>query len=123
MIHWSSAAELATPPVLGLAFVIALFITFTAERFPPVTVAVFGAGVMIVAGRLTPALITAAFANLAPITIAAFFVLSGALVRTGAIEALASAVVRRAGKAPGMKVGERLAGAAIAPAFINNTPS
>ena len=109
-------------PVLGLVFVVALFVAFAVERFPPVTVAVFGAGVMIVLGWLTPALITAAFANSAPITIAAFFILSGALVRTGTIEALASAVVRRAGKAPRRTVAEMLAGAGVAPAFINNTP-
>lgn len=85
---------------LGLAFVVALFIAFATERFPPVTIAVFGASVMIALGWLTPSLVTAAFANPAPITIAAFFVLSGALVRTGTIEALASVVVRRAAKSP-----------------------
>jgi di/tricarboxylate transporter len=109
-------------PVLGLGFVIALFVAFASERLPPVTIAVVGAGAMIVFGWLTPALVTNAFANSAPITIAAFFVLSGALVRTGTIEALASIVVRRAGKAPRRTVAEMLAGAATAPAFINNTP-
>ncbi|WP_327196306.1 SLC13 family permease [Sphingomonas sp. Leaf17] len=109
-------------PVLGLAFVVALFVAFATERFPPVTIAVFGAGVMIALGWLTPDLVTAAFANSAPITIAAFFVLSGALVRTGTIEALASLVVRRAAQAPRRTVAEMLAGAATAPAFINNTP-
>lgn len=74
--------------------------------------AVCGAGLMIVLGWLTPALITGAFADSAPITIAAFFVLSGALVRTGTIEALASTVVRRAGKAPRRTVAEMLAGTA-----------
>lgn len=107
---------------LGLAFVLALFIAFATERFPPVTIAVFGASVMIALGWLTPSLVTAAFANSAPITIAAFFVLSGALVRTGTIEALASVVVRRAAKSPRRTVAEMLAGAATAPAFINNTP-
>ncbi len=112
----------AHQPVLGLAFVVALFVAFATERFPPVTIAVFGAGVMIALGWLTPSLVTGAFANSAPITIAAFFVLSGALVRTGTIEALASVVVRRAAKAPRRTVAEMLAGAATAPAFINNTP-
>ena len=106
----------------GLAFVVALFVAFATERFPPVTIAVFGAGVMIALGWLTPSLVRASFANSAPITIAAFFVLSGALVRTGTIEALASAVVRRAGTSPRRTVVEMLMGAATAPAFINNTP-
>lgn len=108
--------------VLGLAFIAALFVTFALERFPPVTVAVVGAAVMIALGWMTPAIVSAAFANPAPITIAAFFILSGALVRTGTIEALASLIVRRAGKAPRRTVAEMLAGAGIAPAFINNTP-
>ncbi len=107
---------------LGLAFVIALFVAFALERFPPVTIAVAGAAIMIALGWLTPPLVTAAFANPAPITIAAFFILSGALVRTGTIEALASLIVRRAGRAPRRTVAEMLTGAAIAPAFVNNTP-
>ena len=109
-------------PLLGLAFIVALFIAFARERFPPVTIAVFGAGVMIALGWLSAPLVTASFANSAPITIAAFFVLSGALVRTGTIEALASLVIRRAGKAPRRTVVEMLVGAATAPAFVNNTP-
>ncbi len=107
---------------LGLVFIAALFVAFALERFPPVTIAVAGSAIMIALGWLTPPLVTAAFANQAPITIAAFFILSGALVRTGTIEALASLIVRRAGKAPRRTVAEMLAGAAIAPAFINNTP-
>lgn len=109
-------------PLLGLVFILTLFVAFALERFPPVTIAAVGAGLMIVLGWLTPVMVTGAFANAAPITIAAFFVLSGALVRTGAIEAVASAVVRRAAKAPRRTVVEMLTGAGIAPAFVNNTP-
>ena len=121
MIDWMAAID-AHRAVLGLVFVIALFVAFALERFPPVTIAVAGAALMIALGWLTPPLVTAAFANSAPITIAAFFILSGALVRTGTIEALASVIVRRAGHAPRRTVAEMLTGAAIAPAFINNTP-
>lgn len=107
---------------LGLIFITGLFVAFALERFPPVTIAVAGAAIIMALGWLTPPLVTAAFANPAPITIAAFFILSGALVRTGTIEALASLIVRRAGNAPRRTVAEMLTGAAIAPAFINNTP-
>ncbi len=109
-------------PFLGLVFVIGLFAIFASERLPPVTVAVVAAATMIALGWLTPALVAAAFSNPAPITIAAFFILSGALVRTGTVEALASIITRRAEKAPRRTTAEMLAGAAIAPAFINNTP-
>ncbi|WP_347092299.1 SLC13 family permease [Sphingomonas parapaucimobilis] len=121
MIDWMAAIDVHRA-VLGLVFVIALFVAFALERFPPVTIAVAGAALMIALGWLTPPLVTAAFANSAPITIATFFILSGALVRTGTIEALASVIVRRAGHAPRRTVAEMLTGAAIAPAFINNTP-
>ncbi|WP_242414669.1 SLC13 family permease [Sphingomonas panni] len=121
MTDWLVAID-AHRAVLGLVFVVALFVAFALERFPPVTIAVAGAAIMIALGWLTPPLVTAAFANSAPITIAAFFILSGALVRTGTIEALASLIVRRAGRAPRRTVAEMLTGAAIAPAFINNTP-
>lgn len=69
-------------PILGLVVIVALFVAFALERFPPVTIAVAGAALMIALGWLTPPLVTAAFANSALITIAAFFILSGALVRT-----------------------------------------
>lgn len=108
--------------LLGLLFIIGLFALFASERLPPVTVAIAAATMMIAFGWLTPALVTAAFANSAPITIAAFFVLSGALVRTGAIEALASVIVRRAERAPRRTTTAVLGGAGIIPAFINNTP-
>lgn len=106
----------------GLLFVVVLFAVFASERLPPVTVAVVAATAMITFGWLTPALVMEAFANPAPITIAAFFILSGALVRTGAVEALASAIVRRAQKAPRRTITGVLAGAGIVPAFVNNTP-
>ncbi len=77
---------------------------------------------MIVLGWVTPDLVSATFANPAPIAIAAFFVLSGALVRTGTIETLGSSIVRRAERAPRLTVAEMFAGAGIAAAFINNTP-
>ena len=96
MFDWVFAGAAAYQPILGLGFITALFVAFASERFPPVTIAVVGAGAMIVFSRLAPSLVTAAFPS-APITIAAFFVLSGAPIRTGTVEALARIVVRRAG--------------------------
>ena len=90
----------ANGPIAGLVFVVLLLIAFATERFPPVTVAVCGAAVMIALGWIGWDEVSAAFANPAPIAIGAFFILSGALVRTGTIEALASTVVRRAARQP-----------------------
>jgi len=109
-------------PVAGLVMVVLLFIAFAMERFPPVVIAVIGAILMLVTGMLTPGDLLSVFANPAPITIAAFFILSGALIRTGAIEALASLMITRAKERPKRTVAELLGTAMLAPAFVNNTP-
>lgn len=109
-------------PLLGIVFVAGLFAAFASEKFPPVVVAITGAALMILFGWIDIDRAVAAFGNPAPITIAAFFILSGALVRTGTIEAVAGALVRRAEQHPRRTLAELLAGAAAAPAFINNTP-
>lgn len=108
--------------ILGLFFIVALFIAFAMEKFPPVVIAITGASAMILFGWVSTEHALGSFANPAPITIAAFFVLSGALIRTGAIEAVAGAIVRRAERHPRRTLAELFAGAAAAPAFVNNTP-
>ncbi len=114
---WHSAE-----PIIGLAMVVLLFVAFAMERFPPVVIALVGAALMLVMGMLAPADILTVFSNPAPITIAAFFILSGALIRTGAIEALASLMIARAKQHPRRTVAELMGTAMLAPAFINNTP-
>lgn len=113
---------LAAKPVVGLVMVVLLFVSFALERFPPVVIALIGAALMLATGILAPADVLAVFSNPAPITIAAFFILSGALIRTGAIEALASLMIARAQERPRRTVAELMATAMLAPAFINNTP-
>ena len=58
----------------------------------------------------------------APITIAAMFVLSGALLRTGALEEVSGWVIRRTRRKPKLAVAEIGAGTMVASAFMNNTP-
>ena len=50
------------------------------------------------------------------------FIISGALVRTGAIDAVARTVVARARQHPRLAVVEVFGGALVASAFMNNTP-
>ena len=108
--------------IVGLVLLLLLLVGFIVERFPPVVVAVAGVAIMIGLGFIGPQETLAVFSNPAPITIAALFVLSGALVRTGAIEAIIGAVVRRAESKPRRVVGEVFAGTLGAAAFVNNTP-
>jgi di/tricarboxylate transporter len=63
-----------------------------------------------------------AFSNPAPITIAAMFVLSGALVRTGVLESLADSLIAKAARRPAFAVATLLFGTVVASAFMNNTP-
>lgn len=64
----------------------------------------------------------AAFSNSAPITIGAMFIISGALVRTGVLDAMAHLVIGRAQSRPILAIAIFLAATVAASAFMNNTP-
>ena len=70
---------------IGLVVLVLTFIAFLMERRPPVVIAVVSGAVMLALGYLPPKEMLATFANSAPITIAAMFILTGALLRTGAL--------------------------------------
>ena len=57
-----------------------------------------------------------------PITIAAMFVISGALVRTGLLDALAALVIARAETRPKVAVAVYLTATLLASGIVNNTP-
>jgi di/tricarboxylate transporter len=109
-------------PQIGLALLIGIFIAFATERRPPVVIAVMGAVSMMLFGFLPPTEVTAVFGNPAPITIAAMFVLSGALLRTGSLEEISGWVIRRTLRKPRLAVAEISGGTMLASAFMNNTP-
>ena len=108
--------------LIGLALLIALFIAFMLERRPPVVVSIIGAAAMMVLGYLPPDEMLGVFGNSAPITIAAMFILSGALLRTGSLEAVAGWVIRRTLRKPALALAEITGGTLAASAFMNNTP-
>lgn len=108
--------------VIGLLLLALLLVAFAAERFPPVVVATAGVAAVLVLGFADAPDVVSAFGNPAPIAIAALFVISGALVRTGAIEGLIAALTRRAAKRPKWVMAELFAGALGAAAVVNNTP-
>lgn len=108
--------------VLGLVFLALLFAVFITERLPPAVVAVAGVAVMLVVGFLPLGGALSVLANPAPITIAAMFILSGALVRTGAIDAVLNALTKGAQKHPKLTTAGLAGGVLAGPAFMNNTP-
>ena len=107
---------------IGLALLVILFISFAMERRPPVVVAIIGAAAMMLLGYLPTGEMLAVFGNSAPITIAAMFILSGALLRTGALEAVSGWVILRTLRKPKLALAEIAGGTLIASAFMNNTP-
>lgn len=107
---------------IGLVLLIATFVAFALERRPPVVISVVAAAIMMALGFLSPKQMLETFSNSAPITIAAMFILSGALLRTGALEEISGWVVRRTMRKPKLAVAEIGVGTLAASAFMNNTP-
>ncbi|WP_246734733.1 SLC13 family permease [Chelativorans sp. ZYF759] len=107
---------------IALALVVLLFIGFMTERYPVEVTAAAGAAVFLVLGFVPAADAMSVFSNSAPITIAAMFVLTGALVRTGVIEGFASSVLQRSTNRPVLAVAMLLLATIAASAFMNNTP-
>ena len=107
---------------IGLVLLAATFIAFILERLPPVVIALVASVGMLALGYLSPKEMLGTFANSAPITIAAMFILSGALMRTGALEEVAGWVIRRSRHSPRLAAAEIGLGTIVASAFMNNTP-
>jgi di/tricarboxylate transporter len=108
--------------LVGIAVICALLAAFVWERYPPEVTAIGGAAAFILLGFVKPDEAMDAFSNPAPLTIGAMFVLSGALVRTGVLEGVASAIISRAVKRPRLAIAVFLTSVVTASAFMNNTP-
>lgn len=109
-------------PYLAFGLLILIFAAFLTERYPPDVTAAGGAALFIVLGLVPYDDVMSVFSNPAPITIGAMFILSGAMVRTGLMDALADAVISRAETQPAAAVAIFLVTTIMASAFVNNTP-
>jgi len=107
---------------IGLVVLVGLFAGFISERFPAAVIAILGACIFLFLGIIDSDAMFSVFSNTAPITIGAMFILSGALLRTGAIDAVAGFIIRRSRDKPKLAVAEMFLGAFVASAFMNNTP-
>ena len=107
--------------LLAIALLLVLFAAFLLERYPPDVTAAGGAGVFILFGLVPTDQVMQAFSNPAPITIAAMFVLSGALVRTGLLDKAANALIEQAKNRPLCTIGLFLISTVVSSAFVNNT--
>ena len=120
MFGLSVPAEAA--PWVAMAILAAMFVLFVLERTPVEVTAIGGAALMLVLGILPVKEATSVLSNPAPWTIALMFLVMGGLVRTGAVEAVISALGRHAGDRPKTTVVLLIGTTALASAFMNNTP-
>jgi len=111
-----------TPALFVLLVVLAIFVAFVSERLHPDAIVLGGVAALLVTGVLPTRDFLAVFSNAAPITVAAMFILSGALMRTGVIEALGEHIVTLARRAPGAATAALVAVVVVVSGFINNTP-
>ena len=109
-------------PYLTLAVVVGMFILFARETYPTEVVALAGAAILLLSGILEVEHVLSVFSNPAPWTIAAMFILSGGLVRTGALKAISDFAAARAKGNPVLVICAFAGLILIASAFINNTP-
>ncbi len=120
-------APILDSSVFQIGFVLILvafvFFGFVREKLPADVVALLAMGALMLTGILTVNDTLSVFSNSAPITVAAMFVLSAALERTGVIDYVGRIVSRLAnGGSAILAVITMMASVIILSAFINNTP-
>ena len=108
--------------VLTLLVVLGMFALFVRETYPAEVVAIAGAALMLVLGLLPYENALEVLANPAPWTIAAMFIVMGALVRTGALEAFTSVADKLALTNPALAIGLLMGFVVLASAVVSNTP-
>ncbi len=111
-----------TQAIVALVIVATMLVLFVRETYPVEVVALGGAVVMLALGILPAGAVGTVFSNSAPWTIAAMFMIVGALVRTGVLEAVSQQAMRRTGEHPVATLVVLALGVTALSAFVNNTP-
>ena len=102
--------------------IVGLFIAFAREWRSPEVSAAIAVSVLIVLNIVSVDDLLGVLSNSAPATIAGMFVISAALVRTGALESFATWATAGAQKHPYRSLISFLLAIAVMSAFMNNTP-
>jgi di/tricarboxylate transporter len=108
--------------IVVLVLLTAVFVVFIGEWLPPDMVALSTAAILLLTGILSTDDVLSVFSNNAVATVAAMFVLSAALERTGVVEAMGDAATRVVGQHRMLAFSVLVALAIGTSAFINNTP-
>jgi di/tricarboxylate transporter len=108
--------------VIALLVLFGMFVMFLRETYAVEVVAIGGATVMLILGILPMESVGGVLSNNAPWTIAAMFIIVGALVRTGVLETVGQLAARKAEAHPALTLVVLGLGVTLASAFVNNTP-
>lgn len=112
----------AFAPAIAALILVGLFISFAVEWRAPEVSAIAAVAAFVALGILTPDDVLASFANPAPVTIGAMFVITASLLRTGVLEAFVKRLEKLAETRPRLAVSSFLAALASVSGFVNNTP-
>ncbi len=111
-----------TEALVSLAVVAVMFVMFVRERYPTEVVAIGGVAAMLILGILPYADALSVLSNPAPWTIAAMFIVMGALVRTGALDWFTGRAERQAALRPKTAIAAMMGFVVVASAVVSNTP-
>lgn len=106
----------------ALLTVLGMFVLFVRESYPTEVVAIAGVAFLLILGVLPYENALTVLSNPAPWTIAAMFIVMGALVRTGALEAFTKIADKQAKTRPALAIAMLLAFVILASAVVSNTP-
>lgn len=116
-----TAATLTTSGTMVLAVVVATMALFISQKLRVDLVALCSLGVLLLLGLVDHTQALSGFSNPATVTVAAMFVLSAGLVRTGLVEQLGRQLDRVAGKTHGRLLIVLCGAIAVLSAFVVNT--
>jgi di/tricarboxylate transporter len=105
-----------------LLLIVGTLLCFLSERLPPDVTALLLFVILLVSGIVPQARVLGVLANPAPLTVGAMFILSAALVKSGAIDRLAASLQGLAGFSYYTVIALIVLGVGGLSAFINNTP-
>lgn len=106
--------------IFGL--VLAVFIAFIWEKYPPEVIALASSAILMVVGILDTGEFLSVFSSSAPMTIAMMFIISAALERTGVLQIISNILKRSAKGSYLRSLLVIMFFSMISSAFMNNTP-
>ena len=111
-----------TQALMVLGVVVVMFVGFIRETYPTEVIAIAGVALLALLGALPYRAGLMVLSNPATWTIAAMFILMGALVRTGALEAFTAVAAAQTKTRPKTALAMMMGFVVLSSAFVSNTP-